>query len=517
MDEASHAGVCCRIHAIAAALLIGSGLSACDSPHAWDAVQIDTSQVDDIGGGVAAWHAGQDRFAAWTGRDQTRVRRVIFKDSICNGRCKGVYLSNSHTIRLVPTDPAWISLHELCHSLDHEEGWISRDYADILEPYGEELPRDLYPTENKRVGEVFARMCQQGPTQLEMVLTLNQACGTPGPVDAATIVGEIAFPDFGVALPTDRVTLRSFQRSLGEDASGVVGTAVQAVQAPWGLLVLYARETQDRRSGAYTVWPELLAVDTQSGTITDRLELPGHPPARVNGNPSTLVRSLVGSDTGPLVVKKDGRAWRVDNDPLRLEEIAWPDALGQTLPVGGFISGSTGLVLPRYGGEVQRVDLDSGEVEAVPATAEDTGGAEGEGFDPSVAYALQVDADGGVAVYPGTGGLALAGLDPTGEVTWSRTLPLTADILQSLFRLPDGRVVVTVEMSAAVTTSGGGALTPLSLVYDPTADTWAFVNGTCGALAGQDWLSTDAGAVRVTTTTSDDGRTGLALAWLTEE
>jgi len=491
-------------------------LAGCDPPHGWDAVQIDTSQVEDAAGGVAAWHAGQDEFAAWTGRDQTRVRRVTFKDSICGGRCGGRYLSNSHTILLLPTDPAWITVHELCHSLDHEEGWISRDYADVLEPYGEGYS-DLYTTKNLRTEEVFARMCQQGPTQLELVVTLNQACGVAGPVDAATIVGNIAFPGFGTTLPMDRVMLRTFQRSLGETAPGVVAAAVQAVQAPWGLLVLYATETQDRRIGAYTVWPELLAVDPGSGTITDRLELPGHPPARVDGNPSTLVRSLVGSDTAPIVVKSDGRAWRVDNDPLRLEEITWPDALGQTLPIGGFISGSTGLVLPRYGGPVQHVDLDSGEVETVPATAGDTGGAEGEGFDPSVAYALQADADGGVAVYPGTGGLALAGLDPSGEVTWSRTLPLTADILQSLFRLPDGRVVVTVESSAGDRDSGAYELTPLSLVYDPTADTWAYVNRTCGALAGQDWLSTDAGAVRVTTTTRDDGRTGLALAWLTEE
>jgi len=295
-----------------------------------------------------------------------------------------------------------------------------------------------------------------------------------------------------------------------------VGAIVRSVEAPWGLLVLYATVTQDLRSGAFTVWPELLAVDTQSGTITDRLELPAHPPTRVNGNPSTLVRSLVGSDTAPLVVKADGRAWRVQDDPLRLEEIVWPDALGQTLPVGGFISGSTGLVLPGYGAPVRRVDLDSGEVEAVPSTAGDTGGGEGEGFDPSTAFALQADADGGVAVSPGTGGLALVGLDPVGEVTWSRTLPLTADILQSLFRLPDGRVVVTVEASEAIGTPAG-QLTPMTLVYDPTANTWAFVNGTCGALAGQNWLSTDSGAVRVTTSTSDDGRTGLALAWLTEE
>jgi len=497
--------------------LVGWCLPACDAPHGWDAVRIDTSQVDDIGGGVGAWNAGQEDFAAWTGRDQTRVRRVTFKDSIRGGLFAGEYLSSNRTILLLPTALPFVTVHELCHSLDHEEGWISLDYADVLEPFGEDLPEEGYPTFNLKTEEVFARMCQQGPTQLGLVLALNRACGTPGPVDAATIVGDIAFPGFGATLPTDRVTLRPFQRSLGEDALGVVTAAVQAVQAPWGLLVLYARETQDRRSGAYTVWPELLAVDTQSGTITDRLELPGHPPARVDGNPCTLVRSLIGSDTAPLVVRKDGRAWRVDNDPLRLEEITWPDALGQTLRIGGFISDNTGLVLPRYGGPVQHMDLDSGEVETVPTTAEDTGGAEGEGFDPSTAYALQADADGGVAVYPGTGGLALAGLDPTGEVTWSRTLPLTADILRSLFRLPDGRVVVTVESSAGDRDSGAYELTPLSLVYDPAADTWAYVNRTCGALAGQDWLSTDDGPVRVTTTTSDDGRTGLALAWLTEE
>ena len=158
--------------------------------------------------------------------------------------------ADSHTILLLPTALPFVTVHELCHSLDHEEGWISHDYADVLEPYGEDLPENGYPTFHLKTEEVIARMCQQGPTQLEMVLTLNQACGAPGPVDAATIVGDIAFPDFGVALPTDRVTLRSFQRSLGADASGVVGTAVQAVQAPWGLLVLYARETRDRRSGA---------------------------------------------------------------------------------------------------------------------------------------------------------------------------------------------------------------------------------------------------------------------------
>ena len=202
-------------------------LPGCDAAHGWDAVKIDTSKVDDAAGGVAAWHAGQREFASWTGRDQTRVRSVIFKDSICGGRCGGRYFAYNHSIRLLPDQPWSTSTHELCHSLDDEQGMPSHAHADVLEPYGEDLPRDLYSTYNARAGEVFARMCQQGPTQLQLVVTLNQACGVPGPVDAATIVGNIAFSGFGVALPTDRVTLRGLDPGLGQSVENQHGIEVR--------------------------------------------------------------------------------------------------------------------------------------------------------------------------------------------------------------------------------------------------------------------------------------------------
>lgn len=257
--------------------------------------------------------------------------------------------------------------------------------------------------------------------------------------------------------------------------------------------------------------------------MTDRLALPAHPPTRVGGNPSLVSRALVGSDTAPLLVKASGRAWRVQANPLRLEETVWPGLPTDALPAGGFataggfamsdrLGNNTTLLLPRRGGPVVLADLATGATTPVPEEAADTGTTEGAAFDAGSAEALYADATGGVAVMDGTGGLALVGLDPAGTVLWGRTLPLDTCIVHNLFRLPDGRVLVTVDVDP--TPSSSGALMPLTLVHDPAADAWALLDDACSGLAGERWLGTDTGAVQVSKT-EDHGGIGLALEWLT--
>jgi len=209
-------------------------LTACDPPHAWDQVTLDTSRLDDPTWALASYNTGQGRFASWTGRDRTRVRTVTFVDEICGGRCGGRYNSVSHGIRLLPTVPPNYAMHELCHSLDDEEGRPSEDAADMLAPYGDGLPGDLYPTRTARVHEVFAELCEQGPQTLGMVLELHPACGTEGPVDAARFVGETAFPGFHeVDLPARSVSLRTLSRALAGTTVSALWANVQAVATPW--------------------------------------------------------------------------------------------------------------------------------------------------------------------------------------------------------------------------------------------------------------------------------------------
>lgn len=452
---------------------------------------------------------GIDQFVGWTQRTETCVAEVGLVEEIVidDHAFAGVYRSATREIEVrVGGGMAGIATHELCHALDHEEGVVSVDHADVLAPYAALVDEALYDTPDARTREAFARICAEGPYLPAFYRRVSAACGSDVSDAAVDFVAGVAFPD-----AEDDTALGTFAAtaSWAEIASTErTGDPLGVVYAPGGadLYVLDHAGVSDEAGLEYAIAPELLRIDPATREVRERLPLEPYAPTRLEGQPTTTLHSLIGSSGAPILYSAlDGAAWRVHGDPLALEPIDLPAFDAETF-VWGFEHDGRVLVEGKLGGEraIAVVDLDAG-------TTTPVAGGEVDRFRADQPDDLYADALGGVGVFWGGAGLVVVGLDWAGEVEWAHALPAGVGRLHGLARLPDGTILL-VPVLSPTDGDGMGVGLPLPLRLDPVAGTWSAPSSGCeGWLAQESWMVAGERSVLVRTQDNEDGT--YTLRW----
>ncbi len=501
MGRTSHL-VDCPSFCISLLLAATAGLSACGGGecHTWDAMEVDASALSEPDAALASFHEGLDRFIDWTGRESTCVGRVdVVPDLVgLNGR----YVPSSGVIVIDQAAPSRTTTHEFCHALDHEEGWPSEGAAELLEPFGRDLPPLLYESDEEKLNEVFARFCEDGPQGLALQEQLHQACGFEGPSEAARFVWDIAFPDddrsAGWADLGEPFSFETTASAIPDTLRQAAGRGASAVVGARGIFVLDHVYIEDEVTGEAVIEPHLLLLDANTHAILDTLALAPHEPALVDGNPSISQHTLLGSTTAPLLFNfagdDAGTTWRVQSDPLRLEPASWP-AMEEGAVPRGFERDGQALVRTVTGGPILLVDLEAGTATAVAAD-------ESLYFDPTRAEAVYADERGAIGVYASMAGLALVELDWSGRWTAVHALPIPSGRVRSLLRLADGSIIVTPVVEG--TASSTGSSLGVSVRLDPETGTWAAAEGDCDGLAGEGWIVDGETTLRLEATGDDE-------------
>ncbi|MES2644416.1 MAG: hypothetical protein V4850_33325 [Myxococcota bacterium] len=83
------------------------------------------------------------------------------------------------------------TLHELAHALDREEA-ITATFPGLFPP-AEGLDPEMYPTEEDRRNETFARACEDGPTAQGLERAFESACNLPVLPSADRYVADAVF------------------------------------------------------------------------------------------------------------------------------------------------------------------------------------------------------------------------------------------------------------------------------------------------------------------------------------
>ncbi len=460
-------------------------LGACDPCHSWDALEIDVEQSDHPDETLERIEDAAEQFIDWTQREETCVKKVEVQQSLRDG-VGGLYFPKKRIIHVL--DSAYATVHEFCHALDHEEGWISETGADVLGQYTVALEGNpLYPTEKARIPEIFAQMCDDGPQVAVLAEELNDACGLDANLDAVRFVRDVAFPQSvggqtleGLATPFSFESMSTSVEGTQEEA-GVRSTIV--VRGEAGIFVYDQIYLSNWEEVDDYVVPRILLLDAGSGQLLDTLELEPHGAFEVDGNISYTEHRLFGSSTSPILAgiagDSAGQVWRVESAPLRLEAADLPE-----LDFDGYSSGfeHEGKLMVHSGstGPVQLLDLASGDMLQV-AGGEDTL------FYADNAEALYVNENGAVGAFYAPTGLAVVGLDWLGSWTWTRDIPLPTNRVRSLVGLDDGSVVVTPVVETGQVIGGIMYSPPITLWYQPGAEVWSIPAEDCAAITGEGW------------------------------
>lgn len=474
----------------------------------WADVPVEDPDGLATSGQVDAVRAAIDTFAGWTGRDETCVADVRFVDALEEDgvTLAGRYTHPSRRIRVVADlgegPLARVTAHEFCHALDHEEGWISLENADVLAPYAD-VNAEVYDTEAARTREAFARICQDGPTLPALYAALAEACGVDAEDEAVAFVDEVAFvhvDDVG-----ELGTFAAASTWTPVDGTTRTGASLgAAVAAGGGGLFALDHPYTEEADGSGTIAPELLRLEARA--VAERLAMDPFAPTRdANDNPLFTRHRLLGSSGDPiLVAMEDGAAWRVRSAPLALEPVDGFGAFDPWTGLVGFEHEGQALVMGTRDGVdlVALVDLDAGTV--APVEEADLL----EGVRPAAFYA---DAEGALVVFAGAGGVLLVGVDWAGDVQWLHGLPGGDDRVRGLTRLADGSVLVA--PSVYVPEGDGMAVgVPLPMRLDPASGSWSVPDGDCdGVWAYTGWVLAGGVPATVATETLDAG--GYRLVW----
>ncbi len=484
------------------ALALGSGCSSRDC-HEWEDMKVEFAASSLP---IDSFEAGLADFREWTGRERTCVKRVEIVPEL-KGDVVGRYHSHGRWVELHEDASASATVHEFCHALDHEEGEPSQDAQDVLGALAEEIDPERYSSEGARLGEAFARICEDGPGMVQLLNELAELCGSEGASEAATYVASIAFPEsstldaVGARFSYD-VDLIEVQGAEWTDSGLMAGGGVAIGSDLLALVTAWDESASDEAM----LLPELVRINVDDRRVEERLSLPPHGGLHdSNGNPLLSPYAIIGSSDLPILQQLAGsgagRAWRISSSPLGLEELSWP-ALGEDA-FAGFEH--EGLVMTSFGyaDPLVIVDLADGSWRAV-------GEGQSPDFDPSRTDGFYADEQGGLGVFPSEYGLTLAAVDWNGAWTWSRAIPVPGSRVRSLFRAPDGSIVVSVVLAVA----GGSGSAVVSLRYDPTDDSWALPSYGCDGLADDRWVALDGAAWVVSSTGTETFSLQLVRATL---
>ncbi len=114
-------------------------------------------------------------FARWTGEDGVCVPGVQVAEELSGGMAVGTYRGPRLNILQVPGAGYSTVVHELCHAIDQQNGWLSNDHPEVF-PVSHVDPI-LYPHRAIQVQESFARVCEFGPQGVDLQTILEDQCG----------------------------------------------------------------------------------------------------------------------------------------------------------------------------------------------------------------------------------------------------------------------------------------------------------------------------------------------------
>ncbi len=140
-----------------------------------------------------------DEFDRATGPGRVELREVRIRDLDDIG---GRYLGGSRRVELNEDVEGWILAmivrHEVCHALDFTEDLVEHDpelYDALAEGrFDDPESAELYPTNDDRRGEMFAKLCALGSVGLR---TLTTTCRIEDPfvAEAAAVVLDAAYTE----------------------------------------------------------------------------------------------------------------------------------------------------------------------------------------------------------------------------------------------------------------------------------------------------------------------------------
>jgi hypothetical protein len=490
-------------------IVVTTLLAACAPCHSWDEiVLVDKAQQDD-GEALATVRAAIDTFADWTQRDSTCVDRVKVKEkpradgSIVNG----YYRPLLARIVLRYSESGWKLearvFHEFCHAVDFEEGIVSLDHAEALEPYTTALSEDSYPSADLRTAEAFARICADGPALHPRWRQVEEHCGDDTMDEAYQVVHEVMFSAHDRSPP-----LGSFEGSYqtwelaGTDASEgfAWGALVSGAEGLFTADTLYAYDEDNEWLGYQ---PVLRHIDPFGAKEIASLRLDIFTQISLDATDNLALDpwALLGSTTQPMLYDRfaPGTAYRVHSDPLALEATPFP-ALVEGARVQGF---------ERDGALLALIDEGDGPFVATAALDDETWSAvsyEGEVLEDEHIQAFDASEEGALLSFYGEEGPAIAGLDFDGAIAWSTSLDIGdgRSDTTGVHRLPDGTALTTTWLPVS-----GNTLELFPLRYDPDDDSFSAPSSDCHTLRYfLDGVSWGGGYWMVYRPDEDDGGSG---------
>ncbi|MES2638868.1 MAG: hypothetical protein V4850_05280 [Myxococcota bacterium] len=308
---------------------------------------------------IETMRAALDEFASWTTREGVCVDRIVAARGLDTaGRYGGdVIKVNPLTSRSLERTVS----HELCHAWDYVSDHPSLARPDLFLPDTiEEL--DLYPTEEERIGEAFARACAEGPREAAFAQLDAELCDEPYTFDPAQAwLREHVYDAFVADLDArvDRVPMTITRTPLWTEASYLelimdVATAGDAIA-----VLLFRFDDAD----TYEVRVRL--VDPVTATVTAELPLP------VELEDANV--GLLSTDGAPILwVGSPLRAWRLDPEDGSATLLPVPSRREERMY--GHVYGDTAWMLPYSFGESSdrvlgtpfTVDLATGAQDALP-------------------------------------------------------------------------------------------------------------------------------------------------------
>lgn len=240
--------------------------------------------------------AALTEFAAWSGRAGVCVSEIRMEPAVvqANGDTAGGLYHREGWIEVEYSYSVTSRVrHELCHALDHQDGWASESRPDLFS--------------SDRPHEDFAYLCDDGPRDLTLALGLDATCDADH-AEVLRYVNGLAYPraDVVTVAPTGALPLSVERQVVTGLPDHWEGGPAMADGAIWGL------------GGNGSAWSGLVVrVDPATGAATTWAV------------PEGVERSvLVAAEDGPLVLISVGApygAWRFDTVTQTWASVPFPE------------------------------------------------------------------------------------------------------------------------------------------------------------------------------------------------